>query len=323
MTLPANIIHYADKCVSQLIYGIIFQLATLSICRIWLVYFPFQVLFSLLHTQLFSLYVAITLATLKKEEHNGGILNIIQNIPTLLLQSTLLKYLRFAPSTSDPKDQPLFSLQALTYLVCLICIYNIPALINLLLVYVILCLDIGQTNTLRILHLPALLASSCYGILCGYFSSKTAVFLSSLALYIVAIAFPSDAEKGDDLLQTISNHLNHSLQLYSDQFYAADNPADIILYSLVLIAMVSPLTNLLPLLYPIAQILYSLPALCIQSLLTTYVLGAKIEQLFFKIPVHLDTASCAVSPYLQVAQAFIHPSGTPTSPSDSEHGQSL
>lgn len=272
-------IQNSDAILACVIYGAMFQIAAFSITKIWLMYIPIAAPFAFYYTYVLSLYaahIAPKLLTMdSKSEKLGDIVNYLFS-----LTAQVYSYL----TTNTPTDQTAgfqSSTQALKYLAAALAIYNIPAILGLIITYVIICLSHGREHAKLILNLPVFLLSTLYGLCISYMNTPLwfGLMATNVAiLYVLAPNTQDTKDTCDDMLENLYVTAERSLKSLAGKTIDPESSLeDKTLYTLIAIALVMPATAVIPYVSAIPCHLFSPSMLAIQSAISTLVLGSKIR----------------------------------------------
>ena len=299
------LIQICDQITAHFIYGLVIQMLLYSVCSIWLSYLPLTFLQIISTTHIFALYLAYTLShTPREPSERAELADVIKDIKTYITSFSI-------PILEKSADQKNNAAYALKYLIALTCLYHIPAIIGIAAGYLVLCLSHGKEQAKPFLNIELLAYSSIYA-----FTSQInhpAIKLAQIVVSLVLLCkiynplAPKQETKLSYLNQLKALITNGAENLKASINSAADSKEKAI-HILLATAIIMPIVQFLPLFSPIANICYSAFGILTQSLISTVLLGEKLERFFLPQTTSQDIKAKAPTPsaseYISALQSF-------------------
>lgn len=273
------LVQFFDQIIAYFIYGLIAKMLAFSVSSIWLSYISLSFLQLIFVTHVFSLYLIKRIPeTNSKPKEQSSLEQIFQEIRFAILN---------LPSMFISKEnkKAFNALTALSYLLTLLCIYNIPAILGIMAIYTILCLSHGPHQTKSLLNLNMLVYSSLFAIL---FQSSHPLALISMGVLSMAILveayIPDETNTGISQANKLYENICSSFAKLHQGIRSEYNTIHI----LFLLVILSPIFNLFPILCILNSLIFSPSGIVFQTCLSTVMLGEKLYE--FLLPNMAETS---------------------------------
>lgn len=270
---------FADELLSSIITGAIFQICAYTLAKVWLNYLPIAAPLALYYTLVFTLCTAIALDHTNTKLPTSG-----DRLPDIIktLKEDFAGFINLIRSPNQPTAQQTFSssTKALQYLLIATAIYNIPALLSVVLTYLFLSFHFGQVKARTIMNIPLLAASSIFGLLLPFQNSILLLPLIATSAVIAILMYSNLKDftaKNDILSDKAANALSQTLENLQEELYLANSIDQVMLLTILLGLLAAPLVSALPYLCIISELFTSTSMLCTISLFATVVLGSRLK----------------------------------------------
>ena len=280
-----NLILYFDQVFAHLIYGLVAQMLAFSVCNVWMIYLPTLCEQTLFTTYVYSLYVTKKIPELKQLTHEQTDIEMVfSNIANFILSITLF----FKQPEHRDQNSP-NTLHALSYLVALLCIYNIPAILGIAAAYIILSLSHSTQLAQNILNIKILTYSALYSILLSITHPAALFAQTMLSLMILTEIYPSTTEASNlSMAENCMLKIQQSFELIIDAIIpplphhsGKTKQYEPLVHILILLVVISPVISVLPVFSFIPYCLNSGAGKVLQAVISTHMLGEKLKYFFF------------------------------------------
>ena len=277
--LNTKLTSFADELLSSLITGVLYQICAYTLAKVWLNYLPIAAPIALYYTLIFTLGTAIALNYENTTLETSG-----DRLPEIIatLKSDFASFISLirSPSKATPKQAFSSSTKALQYLLIATAIYNIPALLSVVLSYLFLSFHFGQTKARTVMNIPLLAASSIFGLLLPYQNSILLLPLIATSAIIGILMYTSlqDFTKTKSSFKTkLFDASSKALDNLHKQLNEANSIDQVLLLTVFCSLLAAPMLSAVPYICIISEVLTSTSVLCTLSLFATIVLGSRLK----------------------------------------------